>query len=150
MKAKLIQNLLFALAVASGPLSVIHAGELPPPGGKPLSTIIRSVEAQSLGNISEAEFDDGLWEVKVCNSGACQKLYMAAETGEEKRRRKADSDEVPPAGAKPLSAVIESIEASGRGTITEIEFDDGYWKTQLRHGGEKIKLKIDPMTGTPG
>lgn len=147
MKGKLIQKILFASTLASAPFCATHGGELPPSGGKPLSTIIRSVEEQRLGSISEVEFDDGLWEVKVCNSGACQKLYIAPESGEEKRRRNTGSDEIPPADAKPLSAIIKSIEDSGKGALTEIEFDDGLWKAELHNIDKKIKLKIDPRTG---
>lgn len=130
-------------------VSLLDAGadELPPPDGKPLSTILKSVEDKQLGSIVEAEFDDGLWEVKVCNSGTCQKLYIAPRTGEEVRRRRAESEEVPPAGSKPVSTIVQSVEAQGLGTITEVEFEHGRWEVKLRKDGQTTRTDIDPMTG---
>jgi hypothetical protein len=136
---------LFALSLLFAPAA--SAGDIPPPGSRPLSSILSAVEAQKLGSISEAEFDDGRWEVKVCQAGACQKLYIDPRTGKETRRRKTDSDDVPPPNAIPLSKIVQSVEARGLGIITEVEFDDGYWEVELRKDGRKIKLVLDPLTG---
>lgn len=43
--------------------------ELPPANAKPLSVIIKSVEDQGYKNISEVEFDDGVWEIEVHQAG---------------------------------------------------------------------------------
>jgi hypothetical protein len=89
-----------------------------------------------LGVFTSAELDDGWWEVKVCKAGACQKLYIDPTSGAEKRRRQADShDELPPANARPLSAIVQSIEDRGLGAITEVEFDDGFWEVEFRKDG---------------
>lgn len=147
MKNKNIITILAVLGLLLTQLSDGSAGELPQPGGKPLSAILKSVEEQRLGSITEAEFDDGYWEVKICGPGACRKLYLDPRTGEEKRRSKTDSDEMPPPGSMSISAIIQSVEARGLGTITEVEFDDGLWQVELRRDDRKIKLAIDPMTG---
>jgi hypothetical protein len=147
MKSKRIQPILLVVGLFLAPLSVAWAGEVPPPGSKPLSEVLESVEKQKLGLIMEAEFDDGLWEVKVCDAGACRKLYIAPKSGEEKRRRQTDSDEMPPVNAMPLSTIIKSVEARGLGIITEVEFDDGFWEVELRKDGRKSDLTIDPRTG---
>ena len=136
-----------AIGLLLAPLSMAWAGDVPPAGGKPLSEILRSVEDQKLGAFSEVEFDDGLWEVKVCGASACQKLYLSPGSGDETRRRSADSEEIPPPNSKPLSTIVQAIEASGAGSITEVEFDDGVWEVDLRKDGRKTKLRIDPMTG---
>ncbi len=39
--------------------------ERPPAGAKPLSDIIRMVEDQNLGAITEVEFEDGVWKIEV-------------------------------------------------------------------------------------
>ena len=119
------------------PLSVAEAGDFPSPGSKPLSAILKSVEEQRLGVITKAEFDDGLWEVKICDVGPCQKLYIDPRSGEEKRRRKTDSDELPPANAMVLSTIIQSLEASALWIITEVKFDDGFWEVELGRGRPK-------------
>jgi hypothetical protein len=148
MTSKSIMSFLLGLGLFLAPLSMAGAGEVPPPGSKPLSAILKSLEGQELGVFTSTEFDDGWWEVKVCKAGACQKLYIDPKSGEEKRRRKADSDDaLPPANAKSLSAIVQSIEDRGMGTIMEVEFDDGFWKVELRKDGRKIKLDVDPKTG---
>lgn len=148
MESKSITSFLSGLCLLLATISIAGAGDLPPPGSKPLSAILKSVEGQDLGVITSAEFDDGWWEVKVCKGPACHKLYIDPESGEEKRRREAGSDnELPPANAKPLSAIAQSIEDSKAGVITEVEFDDGFWEVELRNDGRKSKLDIDPRTG---
>jgi len=146
MKSKSIPPILLVVSLLLAPLSVAWAGEVPP-GSKPLSEILESVEEQKLGVITEAEFDDGLWEVKVCDAGACQKLYITPKSGEETHRSKTDSDEMPPVSAMPLSTIIKSVEARGLGIITEVEFDDGFWEVELRKDGRKSELAIDPKSG---
>ncbi|GHU46095.1 hypothetical protein AGMMS50289_18700 [Betaproteobacteria bacterium] len=155
MKYKHIARTLGAFAFLLTPLSA-WAGDVPPADSKPLSEILKAVEQQKLGVISESEFDndfwelnDGFWKVKVCNAGACQKLYIDPKSGTEKRRRKTDSDDIAPTDAMPLSAIVQAVEASGLGIITEVEFDDGYWKLELRKDARKIKLALDPRTGAP-
>ncbi|GHT93164.1 hypothetical protein FACS1894116_04620 [Betaproteobacteria bacterium] len=148
MKYKHIACTLGAFAFLLTPLSA-WAGDIPPAGSKPLSEILKAVEQQKLGVISEGEFDDGFWEVKVCDALTCQKLYIDPKSGTEQRRRKTDPDEINPTGAMPLSTIVQSIEARGLGIITEVEFDDGYLKIELRKDGESTKLVLDPRTGAP-
>ncbi len=123
------------------------AGDVPPADSKPLSEILRLVEQQKLGGFSEANFDDGLWQLKICKAGACQNLYIAPRSGDEIRRRGVDSDETPSKNAKSLSGIIQSVEDRGLGAITEVEFDDGFWEVDIRENGRKIKLINDPITG---
>jgi hypothetical protein len=147
MKSKGIPTILLVFGLLLATLSVVGAGELPSPDSRPLSAILKSVEEQRLGVISEVEFDDGLWEVKICDVGACQKLYIDPMSGEEKRRGKTDSDEMPPANAMPLSTIVQSVDAGGLWVVTEVHFDDGFWEVELRKDGRKVKVTIDPRTG---
>lgn len=58
----------------------------------------------------------------------------------------------PPPNAKPLSEIIQYIEARGDVRyFDEIEWDrDGYWEIEyIRMDGKKVKLRIDPVTGQP-
>ncbi|MDW7774044.1 MAG: PepSY domain-containing protein [Desulfobulbaceae bacterium] len=146
MKSKSI----FPVLLASGLFFILPAtagtSELPPPDSKSLSAILQALEAQKSGVITEAEFDDGLLEVKVCDAGDCRKLYIDPISGEEKRRKKTGSEETPPANAIPLSTIVESVESRGLGIITEVEFEKGFWEIELRNG-RKIELNIDPVTG---
>lgn len=145
MKTRFAHALVWLAAALLG--AAASAGELPPPDGKPLSEIVRSVEAMKLGVITSVEFDDGLWEVKTRQGRSATKLYIDPHSGAEKRRKPDDPEEAPPAGAKPLSAIIAALEAQKAGVITSVEFDDGYWEVKLRRDGAKQKIDIVPQTG---
>lgn len=128
-------------------IPTVHGDDIPPPDSRPLSSILQSVEARQQGTITEAEFDDRMWEVKVCGRRDCQKLYLSPYSADEVRRKWTRSDEIPPQGSIPLSAIVRSVEAQGLGTITEVEFDNGVWEVKLRKHRQKIKLAVDPITG---
>lgn len=58
----------------------------------------------------------------------------------------------PPAGAKPLSEVVEMLEGNADvAYIAEVEWDDkGYWEADyIRKDGSKVEVKLDPVTGEP-
>jgi len=147
MKSKIITPILLVFGLLLPAQSVAGTSELPPLDSVPLSAILKSVEEQKLGVIREAEFDHGLWEVKVCDAGACQKLYIDPMSGKEKGRRKSDIGEIPPANAMPISMIVQSIEARRLGVIEEVELDHGFWEIELRKEGRKNKLSADPKTG---
>ena len=147
MKTRNFTIILLVSSLLIAPLSLAGANDLPPTGSKPLSVILKSVEEQKLGVIREAEFDHGLWEVEICNAGACQELYIDPMSGKEKGRRKSDIGEMPPANAMPISMIVQSIEARKLGVIEEIELDHGFWEIELRKEGREIKLVVDPNTG---
>ena len=119
----------------------------PPGDGKPLSEIVAMVERLEAGRIYEAEFDDGLWEVKIRKGNQFQKIYFAPRSGEEVRRKRVKPDETPPSGAMALSAIIRSVEAQNLGVITEAEFEDDFWEVKIYSKREKIKLYINPLSG---
>jgi hypothetical protein len=148
MTNKRIAPMLFVLGLlVGGSLPPAAAGEVPPTGSTSLAAVLKSVEEQKAGVVTKAEFDDGMWEVRVCEIGACQKVYLDPRSGEVKRRRKTEADEMPPAGAMPLSTIVQSVEARGLGSITEVEFDTGFWEVELHRDGRRTKLVIDPRTG---
>ncbi|MDG6025918.1 MAG: PepSY domain-containing protein [Candidatus Brocadia sp.] len=147
MKNKSVTTIFLTFGLLLSPLAIVLADEKPPRGSKPLSVIIKSVEEQELGSISECEFDDGRWEVKVCAIDGCKKLYINPKSGKEMRRKSTHADEMPPENALVLSTIIESVEARKLGTITEVEYDDGFWDFELLKRGQDVELIIDPMTG---
>jgi uncharacterized membrane protein YkoI len=116
---------------------------------KPLSEIIKSIEDQQLGSITEADLDHGRWEVEVHKDGRKTTLYLNPKTGAvDRRKERADAHEVlPPGDAKPLSEIIKSVEDQNLGAVTEVDYDDGFWEVEVRKGGTKTKLDIDPKTG---
>lgn len=58
----------------------------------------------------------------------------------------------PPQNAKPLSEIIQALEAQGDvHYFDEIEWDDdGYWEIEyVRADGSKAKVRLDPVSGQP-
>lgn len=148
MRNRGIRSLLLGVSVLLATITIVGAGELPPPGSKPFSAILKSIEGQELGVITSAEFDDGWWEVKVYKGRDCFDLYIDPKSGEEKRREPVlAGNELPPANVKTLSSIIQSLEGRKPGVIMGVEFDDGFWEVKLHKDGREIKLDIDPRTG---
>ena len=57
-------------------------------------------------------------------------------------------DETPPANAKPLSAIIKTVEDHGYKVITEVEFENGKWEIEVHQaGGKEIELHVDAISG---
>ncbi len=139
--------LLCLMFIAHCQWSLAFALDWPPGDGKPLSEIVAMVERLETGRIYEAEFDDGLWEVKIRKGNQFQKIYFAPRSGEEVRRKRVKPDETPPSGAMALSAIIRSVEAQSLGVITEAEFEDDFWEVKIYSKREKIKLYINPLSG---
>lgn len=54
---------------------------LPPKEAKPLSEIVKALEAEKLGTITEVEFEDGAWEVTILVDGKQIKLAIDPVTG---------------------------------------------------------------------
>jgi len=126
----------------------VLADEQPPKDSMLLSKIIKSLEDEKVGVITSAEFDDGFWEVQTRKNDRWFELFVDPKTGDIKRREPDEAeDEIPPADSLPLSSINKSVEKENRGTITDVEFDDGYWEIKIRNGNKRIKIDIDPKTG---
>ena len=149
MHMKTILNVILAAAFSTGAsMAAIAAEPVAAAGNMPLSGILASVEKE--GRVVSVERERNRWEVLVCpRRGICNELYLDPATGRELRReREATFDRLPPADAKPLSAVVAALEQQNLGTITEIDFDDRQWEIDvLPEEGRRIELYVDPMTG---
>lgn len=54
----------------------------------------------------------------------------------------------PPADAKNILDVAKALQDAGYEQITEIEYDDNYWKAEIyTKEGQKRDIKVDPTTG---
>ena len=58
-----------------------------------------------------------------------------------------DKDEIPPANAKRLSEVIQTVEAAGHTVITKVEFDEWTWIIQVYKAGLEFEIRVDPLSG---
>ena len=146
MHKKTILNVILGASLSLGASVVAMA--VTPVSDKPLSAILQSVEKQ--GTVSSVERERNRWEVLVCQRrGSCHELYLDPVTGKELRRqREASFDRLPPTDAKPLSAIVASLEQRNLGNIVEIDFDDRRWEIDvLPAEGRRIELYVDPTTG---
>ena len=129
-----------ALCATLTPLtSALARDDVPPQGSLPLSGILQTVEKKGPGRITGASYDDdGHWEVKMCEASGCRKLYLHPATGAETRREnKRSRDRMPPENAKPASEIARIVETREQGQITDMEFERGRWKIELRQGQQE-------------
>ncbi len=62
--------------------------ETPPENAKKLSEIVKALEDQGLGGITEIEFEDGVWKVEVHQANGTEiDLRVDPMTGEIKSRK---------------------------------------------------------------
>lgn len=57
-----------------------------------------------------------------------------------------EPDQIPPATAQPLSAIVRAVEAEGHNVIPEIAFDDGVWKLRVYKAGLEYEIQVDPVS----
>ena len=143
---KTMMNVILAASLSLG--ASLSAAAVTPAGEQPLSSILQSVEKE--GIVSSVERERNRWEVLVCQRrGSCQELYLDPVTGKELRRqRETTFDRLPPADAKPLSAIVASLEQRNLGNIVEIDFDDRRWEIDVQpEEGRRLELYVDPVSG---
>ncbi len=134
MKKSLVMLALSSL-LGFAAVSTVQAGEVPPANAQPLSKILQAAAGQNLGSVSEAEFEHGLWEVKVCKRVTCEKLYMDPATGKVLRKKPADRDDVPPKESESIAQIVSTVESRAPGRVTGVEYEHGRWS---------IGLSVDP------
>lgn len=141
------QTLGLGLVLLAAAVSASAGAAEPAAGDKPLSAILQTVEKH--GTVTRAEREWRYWEVLVCESRTrCTEFYLDPVSGREiERSREGSLARLPPGNAKPLSAVVASLEKRELGTIGEAEFDDGRWEIDVRTAqGRNIELYVDPLT----
>jgi len=52
-----------------------------------------------------------------------------------------------PATAKPLSEILQILEANGIAQVKEAEFDDGLWEIEGVRDQKGVELRVNPATG---
>lgn|SRR5690625_281818 len=57
------------------------------------------------------------------------------------------ADGLPPANAKPLSAILTTVQQQNTGRIAEADFDHGRWEVTMCHARGCQKYYFNPVTG---
>jgi hypothetical protein len=121
--------------------------DIPPVGSLPLSVLLKDAELRESGFITEAEFENGLWEIELSKTGEGLKLYYDPMNGEVVRQKNRRSSEEVSGEGMLISAIVQSLEHIGLGHIVEVELEDGLWGVELLGERRKYILLIDPITG---
>lgn len=59
----------------------------------------------------------------------------------------ASADAPPPADAKTISDVVETLKEQGYEPIVEVTYDDNQWQAEAYKNGERFDLDLDAKTG---
>lgn len=149
MRMKTILNVMLVAAFSTAAsMAAVAAVPASSTGDKALSAILESVEKQ--GRVISVEREWRRWEVMSCSRrGICHETFLDPATGRQLRReRESAFGRLPPADAKPLSAVVASLEQQNLGNVVEIDFDDRVWQIGVQpEEGRRLELDVDPATG---
>lgn len=91
---------------------------------KSVSKMLADLEKQGFAPIVDVSFGNGLWEIEAYKGNEQRELAVNPTTGAIVAEKADEADPKPPANAKPLSVIVQSIEQSGNSTILDVSFDD--------------------------
>lgn len=124
MKQRHIVTALFATGLLVAPWQTALANQ-------PLSRILETAIEAHPGVLTEAELDEGVWEIKSCDTKACTKIYINPSDGKIRSTKKTGYSNLPNKDAEPLLNIVKRIEAAAVGDIVEIEFKRNQWHIDL-------------------
>lgn len=141
----LVRSVLFVASLAAPALA---QDELPA-GAPSLSQILKTVEDGGARTVYSASLHPRRWEVVSCpgRDRGCREDVIDAATGALRSSERETVLLLPPADAKPASAIAAQVEELGLGRITDLEFDDRRWEVEVRNGLRRAEFRIDPLTG---
>jgi hypothetical protein len=140
-----IAAMLFVAALAASPLAG-RADETPPAGALTLFDVAKQLEQSKYGPIVDASFDDGNWEIEAYKDDVAFELLVDPSTGSVLSEHRDDAEEMPPAGSKPLSAIISVLLDGGYTDVNDVSFEGRSWEVEARRDGVKRELRVDPTT----
>ncbi|MBS7351223.1 MAG: hypothetical protein KIG95_13945 [Comamonas sp.] len=115
------------------PLGSAWADPPPPPNAQPLSSILAAAQTHSTpaSSIVQADFDDGRWEITICQPDECHKHYIDPHSAAQLAQRRTDLKPMPHAEALPITQIAGQVEAARLGSITSVEWEHGHWQVEL-------------------
>jgi len=118
----------------------------PQAGTISLKEIVTTLEADGYQFVN-ASFDERRWELEGYRNSFAYELWVDRETGRLLSARRGDAAPLPPAGAKPLSHILATVEKSGCTQITSAELEQDHWVVEACRDLAKRELHVDLMTG---
>lgn len=133
-------------AMTAVPLFAV-ADDQPGASDKPMLEIVTTLEKAGYGPFTDVSFDDGQWEVEAYQGQVHYELEIDAASGKIVSQERDDYDDArPTADMKPLSAILQSLQAAGFQPIREASFERRHWEVEAVQNGAKRELHVDPMT----
>ncbi len=117
-----------------------------PADAKPLSEVVRALEAGGYAPVVEVGFADDHWDVKAYRDGQLVQLRVGLTAGEV-------LPATPPAAKRPLSEIVKRLEEEGYGPILSIEWivaesgGGGMWQLEAYKDSEVVSVNVDPVSG---
>lgn len=124
MKQRHLITALFATGLLFAPWQTALANQ-------PLSRILETAINAHPGVLTEAELDEGIWEIKSCDAQTCTKIYINPADGKIRSTKKIDYSNLPNKDSESLLSIVKRIEAAAVGDIVEIEFKRNQWNIDL-------------------
>jgi uncharacterized membrane protein YkoI len=109
--------------------------------------MVQKLEKDGYGPFTELSMDDGNWEVETHKGNESVELMVDPFSGKVLSEHHDDPDTPPPAGAMPLSKLLQKVmQKSDIQDIDEVSFERRYWEIEAFRNGQKRELHVDPIT----
>ena len=136
-----------AMGVAGLAATAFIAGAVPPESSKPLSEVLQKVEGQGYAALTEASFDDGVWEIEALHDGKPVEIHVNPQTVEIVSEHPEEAHDKLPQDAKSLTAIAKQLEQDGYQSIESIDFDRTGWEAEVVNNGQERELILDAKSG---
>ncbi len=137
MNITILKTLIIATTFAAISPLVVSAASL---GGA--ADVQSTLAAAGYTDVSEVEFDDGLWEAEVRNSaGRWREVHIDPATGEV-------FDGTSAANQLDLAGALAALERQGYSQVSDLERDGGTWSAEaIDPRGQRVELRLAGSDG---
>ena len=122
------------------------AGAVPPQSAKPLSDVLHNVEAQGYTALTEASFDDGVWEIEALHKGKPVEIHVNPDSAKVISTHPEQTNAKLPKGTKSLAAIVKQLEQAGD-SIESVDFERTGWEAEVVRDRQERELILDVKTG---
>jgi hypothetical protein len=149
-KEPAMRRLIAALVLASLALPAAAQSLIPFP------RLLAGIEAGGRQVVVGAQYTANGWQIYACPQASlvCQLLLVDQRSGSVLGSRNTAVGFLPPAGAKPASAVAANVQALSSGAVSSMFFNNNRWNVTVVQGGVNTVFAVDPysagVTGCTG
>lgn len=137
----------YAGGLACLAMGVAIVGATPPKSAKPLSEVLKKVEGQGYTALTEASYDDGVWEIEAIHDNKPVEIHVNPKTAKVVSEHPEQVQDKLPQDAKSLAAIAGQLEKSGYPRIESIDFERLGWEAEVLKNNQELELVLDVKTG---